>query len=285
MPFNSAMAPRFQRTTLSLGMLLCLVLLALWALATYVVLSQGLGLGVLGRISGVPAWSRALPEPRRSGVLLWSVLAASGGLALFGLLAEAGLRGLYVRTASPEIFFLGLFCLALSLEAMKPFNLLLEARAQSIYWMISISRLVLFGRFAASLSLMVASLYAVGMRYSQYRLMLAGIVILALTLAGVLPVDATQFQANLLLRLGDPASYWVIELTLSALALVNLAVAAWARHLRRFLLVALGVLLLLAGRAALYAGVFPIACAAGAFALAAGVLLASRHLGVIYLGI
>jgi hypothetical protein len=147
-----------------------------------------------------------------------------------------------------------------------------------------ITRLVLFSRFFGLLCLLVASLYAVGMKYVQYPVLIGGMAVLAFALAGVLPLDTSLYEPTFLYKLGDRQGYLFVRLILALLLVVNFVVAARVRRTRRFAVAALAAFLLFAGRELLQYGIAPLPIVLGAAALIVGFVVFVRQIVVFYLG-
>jgi hypothetical protein len=239
---------------------------------------------VLGELTQpMPQWMLIFSSPE-SGYLRIVALAGVASMVVFSVLANLGVRTLYRRTDSAELLFLMLFCLSLCLEAWRLANLVLPVLGMSPYLNVVITRLVLFARFFGLLCLLVASLYAVGMKYVQYPVLIGGMAVLSFALAGVLPLDTSLYEPTFLFKLGDRQGYLFVRLVLALLMVINFVVAARIRRSRRFAVAAVAVVLLFVGRELLQHGVAPVPAAVGAAALIAGFVVYVRQVVVFYLG-
>jgi hypothetical protein len=239
---------------------------------------------VLGDLAEpLPAWLLILstPEP---GFLRIIALAGIAALVVFSVLANLGVRTLYRRTDSAELLFLMLFCLTLCLEAWRLGNLVFPALGWSQYLNVVVTRLMLFSRFFGLLCLLVASLYAVGMKYLQYPVLIGGMVVLSFALAGILPLDTSLYEPNFLYKLGDRQGYLFVRLILALLMVINFVVAARVHRSRRFAVVAGATALLFAGRELLQHGIAPLPIVLGTAALIVGFVIYVRQIVVFYLG-
>jgi len=239
---------------------------------------------VLGDLAKpLPGWllvlSRAEPQYLRI-----TAVAGMACVLVFAALANLGVRTLYRRTDSAELLFLMLFCLSLCPEAWRLGNLIFPALGLSQYLTVVITRLVLFSRFFGLLCLLVASLYAVGMKYVQYPVLIGGMAVLAFSLAGVLPLDTSLYEPTFLYKLGDRQGYLFVRLILALLIVVNFVAAARVRRSRRFAVAAVAAFLLFAGRELLQYGIAPLPIVLGAAALIAGFVVFVRQIVVFYLG-
>jgi hypothetical protein len=239
---------------------------------------------VLGDLAEtLPRWLMVLstPEP---GFLRIIALAGMACLLVFAVLANLGVRRLYRRTDSAELLFLMLFCLSICLEAWRLGNLVFPALGLSQYLNVVVTRLVLFSRFFGLLCLLVASLYAVGMKYVQYSVLIGGMFVLAFALAGVLPLDTSLYEPTFLYKLGDRQGYLFVRLILALLMVINFVVAARLRRSRRFAVAAVAAFMLFAGRELLQQGIAPLPVVLGTAALIVGFVVFVRQIVVFYLG-
>jgi hypothetical protein len=279
------MSVKFSRNLFLSLLSLALLHAALLAAGVWFILKLGLRPETLGAITVPPArWlpPGLTPDPR---FLLQYNLAGICGVFVVGALIIVGLRNLYHKTDSPEILFLLLFGLSLCLESWRLGTLALPAGGASIRTAAFITRAVLAFRLFGLLCLLAGSLYAAGMQYRRYPLLIGGMGVLALSLALLLPLDATVFDQTLLYRLGDRHGYLFLQLILGLLMLVDFLAAARLRGSRRFAWVAVAAVLLLAGRELAVEGLAPAVMALGALCLAGGTMLFSREIGVHYLGL
>ncbi|MBN1836064.1 MAG: hypothetical protein JW820_09460 [Spirochaetales bacterium] len=272
---------RSQRVTVLVAILIPVLLIALFGAAAYLALSRDLA-PPMGSSTSVPRWL-LFPAPQDPQALLLNLVASLGVLLLSALLANLGVRGLYARTAAPEILFTMLFFASLCLEALRFGNLVLRESSASAAAGPLLSRVVLFGRLFGLMCILAASLYAAGMKYNQYPILIAGILVLSFTLAGTLPLDGTLLEATLLHRLGDRKGYFFVTILLAALSVIDYLIAVRVRRSRRFLALAAAAVCLLLGRELLQRGIAPLPTGLGALLLAGGYALFVRNIGVFYL--
>jgi hypothetical protein len=274
----------FHRNLILSILIISLFHLLVFAGGVYLIVQLDILPDVLGDLDEpLPGWLLVLsrPEPQYLRIMVLSAVAC---LLVFSVLANLGVRKLYRRTDSAELLFLMLFCLSLCLEAWRLGNLVFPALGMSQYLNVLITRLVLFSRFFGLLCLLVASLYAVGMKYIQYPVLIGGMVVLAFALAGVLPLDTSLHEPTFLYKLGDRQGYLFVRLILALLMVVNFVAAARVRRTRRFAVAALAAFLLFAGRELLHYGIAPIPIVLGTAALIVGFVICVRQIVVFYLG-
>ena len=211
---------------------------------------------------------------------LWSIAAAIAAAAL-ALPAAFGARALTGRAPSPIAAFLVLFFLSLCLEGLRVGAAYLVATDRSIPAAVVLTRAVYGGRFLGILALLAAGLYCMEMKYAKHFLLMLGALAVAFAMAASIPIDRAVFTAQLAYKLGDEQGVWFVSLVLGVLVLAAGAGAALVRHDRRFLALAGGSALLLAGREILYFSTRLALLACGLALLAGGTILWLRGLAVI----
>ncbi|MEE8590428.1 MAG: hypothetical protein V3T35_03810 [Spirochaetia bacterium] len=259
--------------------------LVLFAVGAYLIFQLDILPDVLGDLAEpVPRWLLVMGtlEP---GFLRITALTGMASLLLFAVLANLGVRTLYRRTDSAELLFIMLFCLSLFLEAWRLGNLIFQAFGLPQYLNVVVTRVVLFSRFFGLLCLLVSSLYAVAMKYTQYSVLIGGMAVLAFTLAGILPLDTSLYEATFLYKLGDRQGYFFVRLILAALMVINFFVAARLRRSRRFAVAAVAGLFLFVGRELVQYGIAPLPIVLGTALLIVGFVIFVRQIVVFYLGL
>ncbi len=275
----------FHRNLIVFILVISLFHLVLFAGGVYLVFKLDILPDVLGDlVEPVPRWLLVLGtlEP---GFLRITALTGMASLLLFAVLANLGVRTLYRRTDSAELLFIMLFCLSLSLEAWRLGNLIFQAFGLPQYLNVMVTRAVLFSRFFGLLCLLVSSLYAVAMKYTQYSVLIGGMAVLAFTLAGILPLDTSLYEATFLYKLGDRQGYFFVRSILAALMVINFFVAARLRRSRRFAVAAVTGLFLFAGSGLLQYGIAPLPIVLGTALLIVGFVIFVRQVVVFYLGL
>jgi hypothetical protein len=279
------MSVGFHRNLIVSIFVVSLFHLVLFAGGAYLVFQLDILPDVLGDlVEPVPRWMLVWGtlEP---GFLRITALTGMASLLLFAVLANLGVRTLYRRTDSAELLFIMLFCLSLCLEAWRIGNLIFQAFGLPQYLNVVVTRAVLFSRFFGLLCLLVSSLYAVAMKYTQYSVLIGGMAVLAFTLAGILPLDTSLYEATFLYKLGDRQGYFFVRLILAALTVINFFVAARLRRSRRFAVAAVAGLFLFVGRELLQYGIAPLPIVLGTALLIVGFVIFVRQIVVFYLGL
>jgi hypothetical protein len=279
------MSVGFHRNLIVSIFVVSLFHLVLFAGGAYLIFQLDILPDVLGDlVEPVPRWMLVWGtlEP---GFLRITALTGMASLLLFAVLANLGVRTLYRRTDSAELLFIMLFCLSLCMEAWRIGNLIFQAFGLPQYLNVVVTRAVLFSRFFGLLCLLVSSLYAVAMKYTQYSVLIGGMAVLAFTLAGILPLDTSLYEATFLYKLGDRQGYFFVRLILAALTVINFFVAARQRRSRRFAVAAVAGLFLFVGRELLQYGIAPLPIVLGTALLIVGFVIFVRQIVVFYLGL
>ncbi len=250
----------FQKKIFSIGRVLYLLLLAAALISAFLLFRGGV---------------RGVPEAAAPAAILL-VLLGSAVLVVM-------LRNLYWKTSSAEAFFIALTFVALTLEGLRLVILLAVARNVPLELRLVLTRLVYLGRIFGLSCLLLSSLYAVGLKATNLRFPVSIPLVLALVVAGLLPMDATRLAADYLYPLGDPHGYRFVEAALGILVVLDFAAAGFVRDDRRYLWAALAAAVLMGGRLLFQYGRSPLSIGSGAVLLLAGGGLFVRRLGSIYL--
>lgn len=275
---------KFQKNIFIAGLIFSSLSLLLLVVAGYLLWVYGINTDYIRFDSAYPGWY-IFRVPENPGELLINVLICISAVILFSFFANTSLWNLFRKTVSPEIFFTMIFIFSLSLEVLRMGMVLAQAWALPVYLSIALTRGVYLGRFLALLCLLAASLYGIGMKYSNYSTLLAGLLLLSVTMASIIPVDSTTLRFNFLHKLGDEQGYILVNIITGFLVLLNYTVARITRRSNRFFLVAAAALLLFIGKELVYFGISPVAIGSGLLILVLGTVLFSRQIGVFYLGL
>ncbi len=285
------MTLRFQNNILTAGLIISLLSLLLFLSGVYLLWEGGME-GASFRFSGEnPRWT-FFPYQETPGAfrLLLNALFSIFGLLIFSLLANAAFRNLFRKTSSPEIFFMMLLLVSLCLESLRIGIILMQSDllpipgwVMPVYFSILLTRAVYLGRFFALLCLLVSSLFATGIKYSNHSILLGILLLLSITLVSQIPIDSTILLSNFLYRLGDRRGYLLVNASLGLFALINFLRAGLVRKSRRFFPMAAAALMIFVGKELVYAGISPFPLILGGILLFSGVAVFSRQIGIFYL--
>lgn len=282
---NRHMYLGFRKNLIVSCIVISLFHLALFVAGSYFIFKLDIMPDVLGDLAEpAPAWLFAFSTDEPAGLRL-NALVGIAALVFISVLMNLGVRSRYRRTDSPELLFVMLFCLSLCPEVWRLGNLLFPALGLPRYLSVLVTRVVLFSRFFGLLCLLASSLYAAGMNYTRYPILIGGTVVLAFTLAGILPLDTSIYEATFLYKLGDRQGYLFILTILAVVMTIDFLIAARVRGSSRFVVVAGACVFLFGGRELLQQGVAPLPIVLGFVLLVAGAVVFVRQVVVFYLGI
>ncbi|HUX20823.1 MAG TPA: hypothetical protein VMW69_06260 [Spirochaetia bacterium] len=254
----------------SLGVSLLLFVGFLGALLDiYLVHPSGVGLlqfirGEYAQIRGTSIFS-----------LLFLLIYSFGG----GLLLHSFFR----KTVSSEMFFFVFFVLSLSIEAARGAQLVIIAQNAPSYYEIVVTRAVYFGRFFGVFCLFTAGLFATGINYQRFEIVLGITLLLAFTLSFSIPVSSESPLDTLVNRLGSRSQLLAVFFALEAFSVLNFALAAFLKRNVDYIWMALGLLLVMAGKDLLFFLVSPAPDAVGALLLVGGTVLFGHRTHIVYL--
>lgn len=278
------MSQRMQNSILKAGFLFTLLNLALFSAACFLLWYKDLYLMDYRFQAGLPWWLHLKVHPPTNQLILLC-LAAVLGMLVFALLTRISLGGLFRKTHAPEIFFLILFAVSLCLENLRLGVILCQAWSLPTDLSLLLSRGVYFGRTLAMMSLLAASIYAAGLRYTRFALLAGLLLLVSLTLAAIIPVNTVMLQVNFVYPLGDRQGYLFLNFGLGVVIILNFLIARLARKEVRFLGMALASVFLLLGKELLAFAVSPLILICGLLLLAMGNVLYVRNVGIFYLGL
>jgi hypothetical protein len=184
-----------------------------------------------GEIASIP-----LPDSEEWLGYTWRVtrtaalfgLVSSGALALVALFGAITSARLFRRVSSQEIYFVTLFLLTLTLEVLRLGELLIEFYSLPAFYGVVATRVVLISRILGGLAIFAAGIYNAGAEYPRVGTVSALLLVLALLIVYLVPVDPHQMQASLMHHTGADGGIDAILLFLGLGAAVNYAIG-WAK--------------------------------------------------------
>lgn len=261
-----------RNTILLFSLLFCLAILVAFVLAV--------GTIYVEKAAGQPLKVLLENHHHRQAVLTLTRLAA---ILLYSVGAGLALQRFFRKTVSPEMFFFIFFVISLSFEALRAGPLLFAISGEPSYYGTVLTRAVEFGRFFGVFCLFVSGLYATGIDYSKFEVVLGVALLVAFTLAFSIPVDPSTFLPNLMYRIGGGDQILFVFLALEFFSILNFLLAAYLRRARDYLLLAVGLAATIAGMdLLLYVGWLP-AGAIGLALLIAGTVIFGNRTHAIYL--
>jgi len=235
-----------------------------------------------GEMARAQGWFQTLTAWRVGPSLLAAHFTALAP-ALYSLLALAFVYSFFEKTQSPEILFVAFFAASLAPEVLRLAIPLGEVRDIPSLYLAASSRAIIFSRYFGIFSMFAASVHAAGYKSQQNRGAILMIAAVALFIALGVPVDTHARDTSLAVLSGYASMFRLVEIGVFLMTAVSFLVAARTRGSRRFLVIAMGATLAMAGRDALIRGDTWIALAVGLPMLCAGTWLVCKRLHGIYL--
>lgn len=207
-------------------------------------------------------------------VLLLVVYSVAGGILL---------HTFFRKTVSSEMFFFTFFVISMSLEAARIADLLIVAQNAPAYYEVVVTRAVYFGRFLGVFCLFTSGLYATGIDYQRFEIVLGISLLLAFTLAFSIPVTSVAGAPTLVNRLGSRSQLLSVFFALELFSVLNFLLASFLKRNRDYIWMAAGLFLVIVGKDLLFFLVSPVPDAVAAVLLFAGTMLFGNRTHVVYL--
>jgi len=205
------------------------------------------------------------------------------GMVLFSFLSIILVYYFFEKTQSPEIFFVTIFAASFAPEALRLLLPLSRVYEIPSLYILTASRVTLFGRYFGIFSLFTASIYAVGFKAQQQRNVVMIIAVITLIITLGVPIDTGAWDSSLNLISGYVAIFRLIEAGAFLTTALSFFIAAWSRSSREFIVIGAGSVLAFMGRhILLYADAWA-ALPIGMLLLAVGTWLICTKLHKIYL--
>jgi hypothetical protein len=209
----------------------------------------------------------------------WAMISA----VLYSLVSIILIYHYFEKTQSPEILFIGFFVFSLAFEFTRiiiPFKMIFSFPAD---YMVTASRVLLFGRHFGLFSLFAASVYAAGLD-SQNQNNISGVLVLAaLVIALNVPIDSHVWDSAFILWNGYRSMFHMLEIGILIVSMATFFVAAYTRGSINYVYIGVGAFLMLAGRNILINSDTLIALIPGSLILVIGTWLVCARLHHEYL--
>ena len=209
----------------------------------------------------------------------WAMLCA----VLYSLVSIILLYYYFEKTQSPEILFIGFFVFSLAFEFARiviPFRLIYSFPAE---YLVTSSRVLLFGRHFGLFSLFAASVYAAGLdSQNQYNIS-SVLVLAALVITLNIPIDSLFWDSSFMLWNGYRSTFSMLETGMLIISMVTFFISAYTRGSISYVYIGIGAFLMLAGRNILINSDTLIALIPGAAILITGTWLVCDKLHKEYL--
>jgi hypothetical protein len=174
----------------------------------------------------------------------WCVM----GLVLYSFLSIILIYFFFEKTQSPEILFVVFFAASFAPEALRlllPLSRIYEI--PSLY-LLTASRVTLFGRYFGIFSLFTASIYAVGFKAQKQRNVVLIIAVITLIITLGVPIDTATWDSGLNMISGYVSIFRLIEAGAFLIITLSFFIAAWSYSSREYAFIGAGSALAILGR-------------------------------------
>ena len=209
----------------------------------------------------------------------WAMLSA----VLYSLISIILINYYFEKTQSMEILFIGFFVFSLAFEFTRiviPFRMIFSFPAE---YLVTASRVLIFGRHFGLFSLFVASVYAAGLDSQNQKNIFSVLVLASLVIALNVPVDSLVWDSTFLLWNGYSSMFHILEIGILLVSMATFFISAYNEDSANYVYIGVGAFLMLAGRNILINSDTLIALIPGAIALVIGTLLVCAKLHQEYL--
>ena len=177
-------------------------------------------------------------------VPFWTIIVA----VAYSLISIILIHYFFEKTQSPEILFIGFFVISLTFEFARIVIPLRDVFPFPPVFTIVASRVLIFGRYFGLFSLFAASVYAAGLDAQKQQTFLIMLILAALVIALNVPIDALVWDSTFTVKSSYRSMFSVIEAGILAITLVSFLISAYTRGSKSYLFIAVGILLVFAGR-------------------------------------
>jgi hypothetical protein len=218
--------------------LLSIVLLALWGGVLYLAIQNGYWEKVLTPEMNNFLWfinNRSLPIPFRTAFFNLSAILLSS------LLSGALIRRSFRKTASPEAFFLSIFCFTLSFESLRILAFAFTDGSQSYVILWFLTKIIYTFRIIALFSLTLSGLFNLDFNYQKYGVLFFFIVLFAAMTSIILPLRTNLLDRSLLYPVFDPTLLGIFFVFFLIVAMIGYFFPTKFQRTRTYLLKGVGV--------------------------------------------
>jgi hypothetical protein len=205
------------------------------------------------------------------------------GLVLYSFLSIILIYFFFEKTPSPEILFVVFFAASFAPEALRLLLPLSRVYEIPSLYLLTASRVILFGRYFGIFSLFTASIYAVGFRVQKQRNVVLVIAVITLIITLGVPIDTEAWDSGLNMITGYGSMFRLIEVGAFLIITLSFFIAAWLYSSREFAFIGGGAILAILGRHILLSADTWAALPTGLLLLTIGTWLICTKLHKIYL--
>jgi hypothetical protein len=157
----------------------------------------------------------------------------------------------FEKTQTPEILFFGLFAQSLAFETIRILVPLRDLYPFPGMLLIFGTRVLIFGRLFGIVSLFASSVYAAGLDFQKQGRVILAMVIAILVVSLKVPVNGLAWDTSYTMIFAYSSMFRFAENILLGITVASFLVAAHVRGTGDYLFIALGALLVSAGRSML----------------------------------
>lgn len=151
------------------------------------------------------------------------------------------------RSASLEIFFFSLWCLALCFELARAMSLWMALSGAGLSAVSIVERFAIFGRYLSFIALFIGSMFPAGLKIERSGVMFSAAIIAAMFFASIHPINQGNNGSLLVVGLGYSRLLRLLEISLALLTLANYGIAWKENRDKAFLRAGWGAALCIAG--------------------------------------
>ncbi len=209
----------------------------------------------------IPVYSNIMEEYTRRPVNVFQVLTgffmkndyyavyvSLAASVLYSLIGIIFIHFFFERTSAPEILYIAIFTISLAFEAIRLILPLYCIYIFSLFYINIAIKVLLFARFFSVFSLFAAGLYAAGLEMQKTRNVIFVMIIAALVITLRVPIDGSNWDTSLNIVNNYTSMFVLVELAAFITTMISFFIAANIRDSKEYFNVAIGVMLVLAGR-------------------------------------
>ena len=170
------------------------------------------------------------------------------GASVYSLISIIIIYHFFEKTQCPEIFFFGLFVVSLSFEFVRLLLPLKNIYPYPSVYLVTSSRLLLFGRYFGLFSIFAAAVYSAGLDVQRQQSVFFILVLSSLIIALNVPVDSLVWDSSLKVYSGYDKMFAMLEGGILAVTMLTFFVSAHTRGSRTYVSIGIGAFVVLAGR-------------------------------------
>ena len=177
-------------------------------------------------------------------VPFWTML----GLAAYSLVSIILIYYFFEKTQSPEILFLCFFVISLSFEFIRILLPLRRIFPFPDMYLITASRILLFGRNFGLLSLFAASVFAAGLDMQRQQSVLIMLILASMVIALNIPIDSLVWDSTFVLWNGYNTMLKIAGTGILGITIITFFISAHTRGSKSYITIGIGTFLVFLGR-------------------------------------